>query len=96
MNRKGGTRRKTRTKLRKSIRSKGKMSLSDYFRHYKEGDKVVLIPESSVNKGMPYRRFFGKTGIIQSKIGQCYNISIKDNNKKKIIVAHPIHLKRAK
>jgi len=95
MDRKGGQKRKTRKKLRKPLNRKGKISLTDYLRKYKEGDKVVLLPEPSVNKGMPFRRFFGKSATIKSKIGQCYEVVVRDNNKEKTIVVHPVHLKKS-
>ncbi len=92
----GGFRRKTRNKFRKDTRNKGKISLTRYFQDLKKGDKVNLIVESSVHKGMYHPRFIGKSGSVVNKRGRCYEILIKDANKKKTLIVHPIHLKKIK
>lgn len=94
MQRIGGARRKTRSIMRKPLRERGKLSVSRYFQKYSEGDKVCLKAEPSVQKGIYFRRFHGKTGIIESKRGNCYNVRIKDINKEKVLIIHPIHLKK--
>ena len=90
----GGFRRKTRHKLQKGIREKGKISIQKYFQEFKEGEKVHLKAEPSVHKGMYFPRFHGKSGIIKGKQGNCYYVEIKDQNKTKRLLIHPIHLKR--
>lgn len=90
----GTARSKTRHKFSKNFRRRGKISVSSYFQQFKEGEKVYLNPEPSVLKGMPHRRFFGKTGIVQGQRGNCYAVLIKDQNKPKTIIIHPIHLKK--
>jgi len=92
--RRGGNRRKTRSKLTKDTGTRGKLSLRNYLQTFKEGEKVILKPDSIIQRAMPYRRFHGKTGIIKAKKGNCYEVSIKDFKKEKTIIAHPIHLKR--
>ncbi len=89
----GGFRRKTRSKLRKQYRQKGKISISKYFQNYKEGNKVRLKAEPAVQGGMPFPRFQGKSGTVVGKQGECYKVEIKDGNMKKTVVVHPIHLK---
>jgi large subunit ribosomal protein L21e len=91
----GGFRRKTRYKFRKQKRNRGKISLTDYFQSFSAGDKVYLGVEPAVQKGMYYPRFMGKTGIIKGKRGRCYEVSINDVNKAKLLVVHPVHLRRA-
>ena len=91
----GGFRRKTRSKLRKSVRTKGKFSLVRFFQKFKENDKVYLKAEPAFQKGMYFPRFHNAAGIIRSKQGSNYYVEIKDGNKTKQILVHPIHLKRA-
>ncbi|MFC1728529.1 50S ribosomal protein L21e [Nanoarchaeota archaeon] len=90
----GGLRRKTRSLLSKSARTKGKLSLSKYFQTFKPGEKVALKAEPSVQKGMFGRRFAGKIGVVDSKRGNCYMVKIKDIGKEKLVVVHPVHLKK--
>lgn len=90
----GGYRRKTRGIFRKNIKSRGKISIRKYFQEFKPGDKVILKAEPAVQTGMYFRRFHGKVGEVSGMKGECYIVKIKDLNKKKELIIHPIHLKR--
>ena len=92
--RKGGFRRKTRYKLSKPIRNKGKISQRRFFQNLEVGEKVTLAAEPAYQKGMYYPRFHGKVGTVKSKVGQCYNVAIKDHDKDKLLIVHPVHLKK--
>ncbi|MBR9676134.1 50S ribosomal protein L21e [Candidatus Woesearchaeota archaeon] len=92
--RKGGFKRKTRFKLQKSFRSKGKISISKYFQEFNAGDKCALKAESSLQKGMYHPRFHGKVGVVRDKRGECYRVLIKDGGVEKTLIVHPIHLKK--
>lgn len=89
----GGARRKTRKRMTKARRSKGKISLTNYFQQLKKGDKVALKAEPAYQKGMYDLRFHGKIGTVGSKTGKCYEVCISDGKAKKLIV-HPVHLKK--
>ncbi|NQV08500.1 50S ribosomal protein L21e [Candidatus Woesearchaeota archaeon] len=91
----GGFRRKTRHKLSKSVRQKGKISIKKYFQEFEIGDKVVLKAEPAIQKGMYHPRFHSKPGIIKEKKGNAYIVLIKDGKKEKDIIAHPVHLLKA-
>ena len=88
----GGFRRKTRHKLQKKARQKGKLSLRKYFQKFEIGQKVLLKADSIVQKGMYHPRFHGKIGIIKGKEGRCYEVKIKDYSKEKTLIVHPVHL----
>ena len=91
----GGLRRKTRYKFRKEEGTKGKISLTRYLQSFNAGDKVNLVVEPGVQKGMYHPRFMGRTGIVKGKRGRCYEIRIKDMGKEKVLVVHPVHLRSA-
>ena len=91
----GGARRKTRYKLTKERRAKGKISLTRYFQSFDAGDRVYLGAEPSVQKGMYYPRFMGKAGVVKGRRDRCYEVTINDSGKKKILVVHPVHLRRS-
>jgi len=95
MQRVGGFRRKTRRKLSKKVRQKGKFSLRRFFQRLSEGDRVYLVAEPSVQKGMYFPRFHGKSGIIDGKQGSNYFVKIKDGSKEKRVLVHPVHLKKS-
>lgn len=90
----GGFRRKTRHKLSKRVRTKGKLSINRYLEEYIIGERVVLVGEPLYQKGMYFPRFHGRVGIITKKQGRCYFVKIDDLGKQKSILVHPVHLKR--
>lgn len=94
MKRIGRARRKTRSKLSKHFRQRGKISLTKYFQAFKSGDKVILGMESSVHKGMYDPKYIGKYGTIKRKNGKCYEVLINDRKKDKLLIVHPVHLKK--
>ncbi len=91
----GSFRRKSRGKLTKHFRGRGKVSLTKYFQKFSPGDKVVLDAEPAVHKGMYFPRFHGRNGVVVSQIGRCYNVKITDISKEKTLIVHPVHLKRS-
>jgi len=90
----GGMRRKTRSKLKKNIRERGKIRLSRYFQTFKESERVYLSAEPAVHEGMYFPRFHNKVGTIKRKKGRCYEVEIKDGKKLKMLIVHPAHLKK--
>ncbi|MDA1197241.1 MAG: 50S ribosomal protein L21e [Nanoarchaeota archaeon] len=92
MQRTGGKRRKTRHVSSKHFRKKGKISISKYFQTFESGAKVRLSMEPACNEGTYDYRFYGRSGIIESKRGRCYLVAFKDGNKAKTLIVHPIHL----
>jgi large subunit ribosomal protein L21e len=90
----GGFRRKTRYKLKRDKRQRGKLNLRRYLEEYKPGEKVLLKPDSIVQKGMFNPRFIGRVGVISKKQGACYEVIIFDGKKEKKLISHPIHMTR--
>ena len=43
---------------------------------------------------MPFSRFHGLTGVVVGERGAAYEVSVKDGNKTKMVVARPEHLVR--
>lgn len=88
----GGFRRKTRHKLAKNIRTKGKLSLRKFFQEFEAGERCVLKAEPAYQGGMYFPRFHGKSGIVSKLRGECYEVTIKDGKLAKTIIVHPVHL----
>lgn len=93
--RSGGFRRRTRHKLQKGVRERGKISTTRYFAEYKPGERVVFVAEPAIQKGMYFPRDHGKAGIVQGKQGNCLKVLFKDGSVKKTIIVHPVHVRRA-
>ena len=78
---------------RKTLRERSKIRFSEYFKKLKEGDKVAVVREKSVSCNFP-KRIQGRTGVVTGKRGSNYIINLKEINKEKQFIVHPIHLKR--
>lgn len=89
----GGFRRKTRFKLSRAPRAKGKFPLTAFLRQYKEGDRVQLVADSIYQRGMYHPRFHGRVGTVGKSQGECYQVTLKDGGVSKIFVVHPVHLR---
>jgi len=90
----GTARRKTRHLFAKPRKMKGKMPLRKFFQTFAPGDRVTLIAEPSVQKGMYFRRFHNSVGTITRRRGFCYELTIKDVTKPKTLIVHPVHLRK--
>ena len=86
-----GPRKRTRNLLRRKARER--LPITKYLQEFKVGSKIVIRPDPSSHKGMPFKRFFGRTGVVIDKKGKSYIIKIKDGKKEKDIISRPEHLK---
>jgi large subunit ribosomal protein L21e len=92
MKRSKGYRSRTRSLFRKHPRERGKIGLSRILRIYQPGEKVTVLIDSAVHKGMPHRRYQGRVGIIHAKRGKSYVVHIEMGSLTKQIIARPEHL----
>ena len=90
----GTSRRGSRHKLRKNYREKGKISTTRFLQEFNIDDRVALVAEPAYHKAMYHTRFHGKIGKIIGKRGRCYEVMIKDGSKQKVLIVHPVHLKK--
>ncbi len=91
----GGARRKTRHLFEKPRRQKGKLSIRRFLATYAPGDRVLLLAESAYQKGLYFRRYHGRIGIIEGPKGTCYEVRIQDGHAAKTLIIHPVHLRKA-
>lgn len=87
-----GFRSGTRRLLKKAPRERGKLRLSKLLHKYEPGNSVVVKIDSAFQKGMPHRRFHGKTGTVLSKRGRSYVVNVTQGNATKEIIVRPEHL----
>jgi large subunit ribosomal protein L21e len=88
-----GTRQGTRSILRKGKRERRRLFISRSMHPYQEGDKVAIVLDGAQQRGMPHRRFQGKTGVISGTQGRAFVVKVSDGNMMKTVVARPEHLK---
>ena len=91
-----GPRKKTRDKFKKALRRRGMAPVTTIIQSFDNGTKVHIVIDSSVQKGMPHRRFHGKTGTVIGKRGRAWILEVHDGNKLKTVISKPQHLKPQK
>lgn len=91
-----GYRHGTRKLFSKKTREKGIRPPDYLLTNYAEGDIVDIIIDSSAHKGMPHRRYHGKTGVIKKKQGESFIIEIKQGRAIKSIITRREHIRKSR
>jgi large subunit ribosomal protein L21e len=84
---------RSRTRKLLARRNREKTSVNEILQEFKIGVRVVIKPDPSEHRGRPFKRFYGKSGIVSDKRGESYIVKVKDGNKEKEVIASPVHLK---
>ena len=87
-----GTRRKSRYKLKKTVREKGLSPISRAVQEFIEGELVNIDIDPGIQEGMPHHKFHGKTGKVISRRGRAYVIEVRDCGLMKEVIVLPEHL----
>jgi len=85
-------RKKTRDKLSRTIRGRGKSSVVRAIQEFETGSKVHVLIDPSIHKGMPHPRFHGKTAEVVGKRGRAFVLKITDGDATKTLITLPEHL----
>jgi large subunit ribosomal protein L21e len=88
-----GFRARTRSLMSKNIREKGLGSLSAVLIDYEEGQRVNIVIDPGVHKGMPHRRYHGRTGVVQGIRGRAVVVDVGLGNATKTLIIRPEHLR---
>ncbi len=78
---------------KKPVRTRGKIPFSRYFQKLNAGDRVAIVREPSVDAKFS-ARLQGNTGVVKGMKGSFYIIKVKELNKEKELIIHPVHLKK--
>lgn len=87
-----GYRVRTRSLFKKEPRERGRIRLRKLLYEHQPGSRVVIMIDSSVQKGMPHRRYHGKVGTILDRRGRSYIVSVTQGNAVREIIIRPEHL----
>lgn len=88
-----GFRVKTRKLMTKEGHSGFTKNILDIY-EAKQGDKVVIILDPSIHKGMPHKRYHGKVGTITGRKGRSIELTTDKQGKEVKLIVSPYHLKR--
>lgn len=86
---------KTRQKFRRRVRERGLSPITRSFQTFDVGQRVVIVIDSSVQKGWPHHRFHGMTGTVAGTRGRAYVVDVRFGGKVKQAIVLPEHLRRA-
>ncbi|MFW9907548.1 MAG: 50S ribosomal protein L21e [Candidatus Thorarchaeota archaeon] len=91
-----GYRARTRGLMSKRIREKGLGSLSKVLVDFEAGQRVDIVIDSGFHKGMPHRRYQGKTGIVTGLRGRAVLVDVGLGNATKSLIIRREHLRVSK
>ena len=92
MRRSKGFRTKNRTLLRRKPRDRGKQPLGRLLITYDLGQRVRIMINPAVQKGMPHRRYHGRVGTVAEKRGRSYVVEVAGTRTPRVIIARPEHI----
>jgi large subunit ribosomal protein L21e len=78
------------------VRTRGLSPLSGVLVDYKVGQRVDIVINPSVHKGMPHRRYHGRTGVVAGIRGRGIVVDVKQGNAMKTLIIRPEHLRVSK
>jgi len=95
-----GFRHGTRNKFSKAYRTKGLPSIGRYLTQFKRGDYVDIVVDPSVQKGMPYSFYHGRSGVVfnvnRNAIGVEVNKIIGNRQLRKRLHVRLEHLRKSR
>merc|ERR1711939_233134 len=80
-----GYRARTRKLFAQPFRKHGSVSLAKYLTTYKVGDYVDIKANASIHKGMPFKFYHGRTGVIWNVTPRAVGVEINKQVRNKII-----------
>ena len=87
-----GYRARTRHMFKRDFRDHGVIPLSTYMRCYKYGDYVDIKTNGAVHKGMPFKGYHGRTGVIFDVTKTAVGVEVNKQVRNRIIKKR-IHVK---
>jgi large subunit ribosomal protein L21e len=80
-----GYRARTRKLFAQPFRKHGPVPLSKYLTTYKIGDYVDIKANASIHKGMPFRFYHGRTGVIWNVTPRAVGVEINKQVRNRIV-----------
>eukprot|EP00929_Paragymnodinium_shiwhaense_P010752 TRINITY_DN1156_c0_g1_i6.p2 TRINITY_DN1156_c0_g1~~TRINITY_DN1156_c0_g1_i6.p2 ORF type:complete len:166 (+),score=55.46 TRINITY_DN1156_c0_g1_i6:41-538(+) len=72
-----GYRHGTRNKFSKAYRTKGMPGVSRYLAVFRRGDYVDIVVDPSIQKGMPFSFYHGRTGVVFNVNRNAIGVEVK-------------------
>jgi large subunit ribosomal protein L21e len=91
-----GFRARTRSLMSKRVRTRGLSPVSSVLIDYEVGQRVDVVIDPGVHKGMPHRRYNGRTGVVAGLRGRAIVVSLKVDKATKTLIIRREHLRPSK
>lgn len=91
-----GYRARTRSLMTKRVREKGLSSPNKTLIEYEVGQRVDIVIDSAFHKGMPHRRYQGKTGVVTGTRGRAVLVDVGLGKATKSLIIRPEHLQASR
>ncbi|MHA2078399.1 MAG: 50S ribosomal protein L21e [Candidatus Thorarchaeota archaeon] len=88
-----GFRARTRSLMSKRVRERGLSSPSKVLIDYEEGMRVDIVIDPGFHKGMPHRRYQGKTGVVTGLRGRAIVVDVGLGKATKTLIIRREHLR---
>ncbi len=88
-----GFRARTRSLMSKRVRQRGLGSTNKVLIDYKEGQRVDIVIDPGFHKGMPHRRYHGRTGVVKGLRGRGVIVDVGLGKAIKTLIVRPEHLR---
>ena len=82
--------------MSKRVREKGLSSPNKTLIEYEVGQRVDIVIDSAFHKGMPHRRYQGKTGVVTGARGRAVLVDVGLGKATKSLIIRPEHLQVSK
>jgi large subunit ribosomal protein L21e len=87
-----GYRARTRALMSKDIRARGLGSPSRVLINYEVGQRVDVVINPGFHKGMPHRRYHGRTGIVKGLRGRAVVVDVGLGEATRTLIIRREHL----
>lgn len=88
-----GYRARTRSLMSKKVRTRGLSPLGQVLVDYEVGQRVDIVIDPSFHKGMPHRRYQGRTGVVTGLRGRAVVVDVKLGKAVKTLIIRREHLR---
>ena len=82
--------------MSKNVRTRGIDPLGKMLVDFEVGQRVDIVINPSFHKGMPHKRYHGRTGIVTGQRGRAILVDVKLGNATKSLIIRPEHLQLSK
>jgi len=91
-----GYRSRTRELMSKHVRTRGLRPLTSLLRNYEAGQRVDIVIDPGFHKGMPHRRYQGRTGVVAGTRGRAVIVDVAVGRGMSELIIRPEHLRPSK